>query len=227
MSASKINPVRKNMSMPAVSLPTAIFLFNAASIALVVGAVLVLSGTIGTVWMGLVKERYGDERIAANEERTAVANSDAAKANERAAVLEKQTEELRRGNLEMTRQLENERAGRLAIERKIGPRQLTDDQADALRSALASWPANLPATVTLLGDQEAAAFGSRIVEIFERAGVSIQIRRAGMLSPPPYGIIIVADRDGLLASVFSVARIETVSAGGQGATSFIVGLKPQ
>lgn len=102
--------------MPSISLPWATFFYNVSSVALVSGAVAVLAGTIGNVWMGSVKERYGDDRIAANEKETALAqesagkangrageanleagkaNKAAAEANERAAALEKDAEQAR------------------------------------------------------------------------------------------------------------------------------------
>jgi len=59
--------------------------FGAANLLLILGAVLVLVGTIGVVWAGGIRERYADERISKNETDTAHANERAAEANDRAA----------------------------------------------------------------------------------------------------------------------------------------------
>ena len=53
--------------------------------ALILGAVAVLVGTIGTVAMTSAREQFANERISNNETETARANESAAKANERAA----------------------------------------------------------------------------------------------------------------------------------------------
>lgn len=62
--------------------------YNIANAALVLGAMLVLLGTIVAIWTGGIKERFGDERLSNNETETARANESAAAARERAALLE-------------------------------------------------------------------------------------------------------------------------------------------
>jgi hypothetical protein len=92
MPASEIRPATARVLMFDVSLPWAEFWYDAFNVILFVGAFAVAVGTYGSIKMGAVKERFGDERISTNEKETkrAVADSDiakaeAAKANEAAA----------------------------------------------------------------------------------------------------------------------------------------------
>lgn len=55
-------------------------IFTYANILLVVGAVLAVVGTVGVFWSTGIRERFADERIAANEAETARAKADAAQA---------------------------------------------------------------------------------------------------------------------------------------------------
>jgi hypothetical protein len=65
-----------------ISSSLADFLFDLSNVVLVLGAAAVLIGTIGSIKMAGIKERFSNERIAANEAETAkaVAESDSAKA---------------------------------------------------------------------------------------------------------------------------------------------------
>lgn len=141
------------MSIPTISSPLANFLFDLANVVLSVGAAAVLLGTLGVVWMGSVKERYSDERIAANEAKTATANAsaeraregasqaderageankEAGRANERAGQLEKDAAEARERAATM-----EARVGELNLEiaRIKAPRTLSDEQ----KSSIAAW----------------------------------------------------------------------------------------
>lgn len=168
--------MRLRRFMPDVSLPWANLLYNLANTVLVTGAVLVLIGTIGTVWMGLVKENYGDQRIAANEALTATANEEAAKANLRAAALEKETalarteqERIRERNLG----LETELAKLGPRVKRLEPRILTNEQSAMLVRDLAS----LHSVVEILSDgavSDAQKLGSQLAIIFEQAGWVVQ-----------------------------------------------------
>lgn len=69
-----------------ISSQLADLVFMLSNILLVVGAVLALIGTAGTFWSSGIRDKYSNERIAANEAETARAKSDAAKANADAAI---------------------------------------------------------------------------------------------------------------------------------------------
>lgn len=114
-----------------VSLPWAEFWYDTFNVLLFIGAFAVAVGTYGSIKMGSVKERFGDERISANEKETkrAVADSDAAKegtakAGERIAELNRDTARLS-GEAESARAaiaVANERAAKAeerALEAKL------------------------------------------------------------------------------------------------------------
>ena len=63
-----------------VSLPVADAVFTWANIVLVVGAVLAFVGTAAVFWSTGIRERYADERIAANEAEAAKAKAETARA---------------------------------------------------------------------------------------------------------------------------------------------------
>src|SRR5258708_22022352 len=82
--------------------------FDIFNVVLFSGALLVTIGTWGTIKTAGIKERFSDERIAANEAETkrAIADSDsakeaAAKANEHLAVLNNDTARLQAENLSL------------------------------------------------------------------------------------------------------------------------------
>jgi hypothetical protein len=63
-----------------VSLPVADAIFTWANVVLVIGAVLAFVGTAAVFWSTGIRERYADERIAANEAETAKAKAETARA---------------------------------------------------------------------------------------------------------------------------------------------------
>jgi hypothetical protein len=105
-----------------LSLPTANALFGLSNIALIIGGVLVLIGTVGVFWTTGIRDRYAEERISSNEAQTAMANEGAAKANERAS--------------ELAKEAEHERLERLQLEAEIAPRRLTREQREAIATVL-------------------------------------------------------------------------------------------
>src|SRR5258708_36611102 len=110
------NPSTQRVLMWSVSSSLADTLFNWSNVALVVGASLVLIGTIGAIKMGAIREHFSDLRISDNERatKTATAESDvakanAAKANLRAAELEKESASLKADNLSLQTSLRQRR----------------------------------------------------------------------------------------------------------------------
>lgn len=76
------NPRKFKVSIWNISEPVADFLFNLSNAVLILGAFLVFTGTIGSIWMQAAKSYFSDERIAANEAATARAKADAEIARE-------------------------------------------------------------------------------------------------------------------------------------------------
>jgi hypothetical protein len=72
--------------------------------------------------------------------------------------------------------------------RRTGDRTLTSAQVSLLTQALRQSPQSID--VTLLGDREANAFGKAILEVLRTAGWTVRLTYAGMMSPPPYGVIV-------------------------------------
>jgi hypothetical protein len=68
-----------------LSLAAANAVFGLANVSIIIGTVLVLSGTIAAIWSSGIKERFADERTSANEAETSRAKAEAATANARAA----------------------------------------------------------------------------------------------------------------------------------------------
>jgi len=117
--------------MPYLSQESATLWNNVGNLALIFGAFLVLAGTWLTIWTGGQKERYADERLSGNEVQTQTAKAEAAKAIQ-------ETEKLRKNNLQLSVQLENEKLSRLQIEKGLASRKFADDKRTILIDALKS-----------------------------------------------------------------------------------------
>ena len=133
-----------------ITLPQANSLYHSANIILILGAFLVLLGTIVAIWSGGIRERFADERLSNNEAETERAKADAAQANARAAEV----------NLELAK--------------LQAPRSLTDEQATRIIAKLKPF-AGQQFKVTAFWDiKESLSCGSNIyhaswggVEIFK------------------------------------------------------------
>ena len=75
-----MNRTSLSRTMLNISLPVADLVFTWANIVLVIGAVMAFVGTAAVFWSTGIRERYADERIAANEAETAKAKAEAAQA---------------------------------------------------------------------------------------------------------------------------------------------------
>lgn len=125
-----------------VSLPVADAVFTWANVILVVGAVLAFVGTAAVFWSTGIRERYADERIAANEAETAKAKAETARAL-----------------------LEQERLKAQMAWRRIAP-----SQAQRIAEGLRGEP--LEVWVTFVGsDPEATVFREDINSALAAAGV--------------------------------------------------------
>lgn len=223
----------KIMSVFDITQTLADALFGWSNAALTAGAFLVLVGTVGVFWTGGIRERYADERISNNEAETATARATAALANARAANANERTEVLRQSNLDVQRQLEKERMERLRLEASIAPRHLSDGQRSSFVSTLLAAPQPLQISFTVIGDQEAAAFGEAILAALEAARVQGNMKHIGMMAPPVYGVLLTL-RNGdqkslLIMAAFEKAQIPViVSFADIGAfdAKILVGLRP-
>lgn len=180
-----------------------------------------LSSWIGAEVSSNVQREAGDRITAAelelqqSRERTAQLGTAVAEANARAA--------------EANRVAEEERLARVRIEAGLASRRLSAAQAARFTSTLAGARAVLPAlNITLLGDQEAQAFGSDIVAAAQASGVVVRVSSVGMMTPPRYGIFVTDTPGGTLKAAFVTAGIPQVQYNATSAAmpTILVGLKP-
>lgn len=123
-----------------------------------------------------IQRRHDDEMTRLHLE-TAKANENAEATRERAA------------QLEIT--LEQERAARLRLQRQSADRTIDDEQRAILSRVIAAGPPNIRVFLSLLSDQEAAAFGEQLARALKDAGATIAgIGRGNTIYPPPIGVIV-------------------------------------
>jgi hypothetical protein len=173
---TKLNIAR--LLMFDVSLESANLWYDFFNVILFVGAFAVAVGTYGSIKMGAVKEKFADERTAANEAATAravadsdaakvdvaianqkiaAANQDIAKSNERAAALEKDAAQAR---LEQ-RRIESAVAWRVVA--PAGRALLANSLAEGVGGSVEiSYPSN---------DSESLFLASQLNGIFKEANV--------------------------------------------------------
>lgn len=130
-----------------VTPPMADSLFALSNLVLIVGAALVLAGTIGSIKLAAVRERFADIRISENERATAQANERAADSEKEAANARLDTEKLK------------------AV---VAWRTLSEAQATEFGKVLAAKPGSVNLRWTD-GDPEALFFAIQISQILQRA----------------------------------------------------------
>ena len=143
--------------MQNVPLAVADSVFIWANVILVIGAVLAFVGTAAVFWSTGIRERYADERIAANEAETAKANAEAASANAEAAKANTETAKAK---------LEQEK-----LKAQMAWRRVSPGQAQVLVQSLAAMALET-CWVTFVGDDpEATVFREDINQALTAAGV--------------------------------------------------------
>jgi hypothetical protein len=119
-------------------------------------------------------QRSSDERISATQ-------AEAAKANERTAELEKQT-------IEARRELEKERAERLRLESRFGPRSLKAEQVAQIVRDLS--PHKMPIAVSASSEEETRRYATEIVRALQAAGARVRLDEFRAIAPVWYGLIL-------------------------------------
>lgn len=173
-----------------------------ANIALVVFGALTACATFVAFKSNSAMQRYADAE-------TARAQADAAKANERAAELELETEQLRE---------------------KIAWRRLTPEQVSLLTKSFRDFP--FPITVAdLQGDPESTTYGEDITAALKRAGIAVKqedLVYAG--GPPPSGLLVSRTPDGngdRIATLLNEADVPVAGRSDSTSLLIIVGTKPR
>jgi len=178
-----------------VTSPAADSLFALSNLVLIIGAALVLGGTIASIKLAAVKERFADIRLSDNELASNVAKSDAAKANERARGLEKEAAAAR---------LETEK-----LKAVVAWRTLSESQATAFEKTLATKPGSVNLRWTD-GDPEALFFAIQISQILQRAHWQVAPGAFKPANRIAFGIVLPPDAGNdtqTLREAFAVAKI--------------------
>lgn len=97
-------------------------------------------------------------------------------------------EQLLKENLELQLAVEKERAARLRLEERLGPRHIAAAQQQTIRAELAGYKGQRLSIVTLPGDPEIAAFAAEIRTTLEAAGVFVTMAPALVFGKPQAGI---------------------------------------
>jgi hypothetical protein len=160
-----------------IPLATANAIFGFSNLALIVGGVLVLTGTIGVFWSGNIRDRFADERARQTEAKTAAAVAEGAKANER--------------NTALKLELERERVERLRLEQRIAPRVMSPDQRAKLVVGLRAtgWHEGI---VYWHGSGEPETYAKQFSAAFNDAGISTEAHTLGPFIQSAWGVVIVA-----------------------------------
>lgn len=200
--------VKRIMSFFAISSETADSIFGWSNFILILGAAIILVGTIGAIWSAGVRERYADLRLSKNEKETATAKENAEKASENAAIANMRTEEIRKENILIQLELERERIERIKLGQSIIPRKLTGEQIDSLTSTLRMSPPSV--RFTIIRDHEANAYGKSIISAFAKVGSKIVIDEIGV-PLPQYGITLTIETENIttktILAAFDAAKI--------------------
>lgn len=152
--AANRNPSTHRVFMWNVTPSLADTLFNWSNLVLIIGAAMVLIGTIGAITMSSVREYFADLRLSDNERATknAIAESDVAKASAATA---------------NARALE----ARLELEKYKAGRTLTAEQQKSIESALRAFSGTaFDAAVGPMGDPEPIVFLRILEPVLVNAG---------------------------------------------------------
>jgi hypothetical protein len=146
--------------------------FDISNGILLVGALLIVLGTYGVFRTGSIKERFSDERIAANELQTA-------RANERAAALAIELEAAKGKSaradaylLTEQRLTARERWRFERLESIILPRSISDPSA--LAAALKTAGLH-PLNLAIVNDREASSYGIAFMTVLKDAGLLAEV----------------------------------------------------
>lgn len=186
--------------MPDITSALADRLFALSNISLIVGAILALVGTWGTVWSGSIRDRYADDRLHQAEVRVAEANKSAAAANEQAARSQK---EAALANLQTAR-----------LKKEISWRQMSEQQEEDLASKLKG--SQIFVDITWIGsDPESGYFAESIKHALVKAGTNIKrFQPAIFLDVQPASGVSMQGPAGsisALSNAFRQAGVETTS----------------
>jgi len=214
-----------------VSSEQADFLFDLFNWILIIGAFAVFVGTIGAIKMGTARDFFADARLRDHERAISAANAAAADANERAATVEKEAQQLRAANL--------------MLEKQIQPRRLSGEDSTKLEAGLSKMQ-HLPiCIVSRFFDPEGTDFADDLANAFNKAEWPVVRQRNWTMSQRGVAIASLEGTNlppeltktlvGALAGAGVEATVTVISAANQNTTSpyfqpgllyLLIGVKP-
>ena len=215
-------------------LPWAEFLSYWFNWILVGALVLGVVATYFIVISGNVKESALKRELAAANITAENAKATAAAANERTAALENETARLTASNLELTTNLERERAARAQIEAGLASRHVSAEQRTALISALKG--VKMSVLLSQYNDPEASSYAEEVRSALIDAGQEVAegskvISGAANLQ----GLFVEEAADPRLVNAMIAARLITQKMQstqnpmlhtGEGLNAVFIGIKP-
>lgn len=170
---------------------TANLLYSAGNFLVVIGALAVLLGAIGSVWGNNLRGKYASLRIAENQKQIQQATRDAAGATERLAAAD---ERAAKAN-ERAAGLEKEAANaRLTVEtwkNRLNWREITETQTAEFCAATVGVPRAKIEVQYQNNDAEAASFAAQLCEVFLKAGFDAPDRFDKMYGVSPRGGMMI------------------------------------
>ena len=157
--------------------------FGFANIILIVGALLVLVGTVMVAWTGSIRDRYTEERTLHHEADIAAANAQAEHAKLEAA---KANDSAARANLAA----EIERVARLQLEAKLADRVITPEHQQKLIKSMSQFRGQTIDAIVLGGGSEIAAFSQVLLDSLLRAGILLNIERSSGSDVGARGVLV-------------------------------------
>jgi hypothetical protein len=229
--------------MDASFLETASFWSNIAVVALTVLAA--IAGALALYFssrLSALKDADLAKFQAESKAAISVADARGAEANAKAADAAKGTAEAllaaaganeRAGKIEVEAASQRERAAKaerelLALQQRLAWRELTPEQERRFVTELSRFAGTRVAIMTL-GEAEASKFGEQIKSVLTAARWSLAVSVAGLVSPPPYGVICTHTAgDAAAASFVGLLKSANVIVSERIANGFqiLIGLKP-
>ena len=166
-----------------------------SKIILFVGAGATFLGTIGTIWSGSLLEDISNQRIANNENETAIAKNEAAQAVERAAIIEKQNLELRSGVADIEKDALESKRKYLELLERVSPRTLSKEQKEIFRNFLSN---NIKGKLNIscgFGNNEGYAFAQEIEQLLNQSGWETTDILMKIFKSNIYGLLLVVKNE--------------------------------
>ena len=166
-------------------------LYAAGNFLVVIGALAILLGAMGSVWGGRAREKYSGERLAENQKRTQQALRDATGSTERLAAADERAAKANERAAAMEKEAANARLAAEKLKVKAAWREITEEQARAFVAAASALPKGKIEVQYLNTDLEAASFAAQLCEIFLKAGFDAPDRFDKMYGVSPKGGMMI------------------------------------